>query len=190
MPDKRASYFISTGLNPSRTKKLEAEPPRPVASKKFTCPAPNRQTNFPLSDGLRALGQTPDLGRGRRARLSIDFEHHVEARHRPRLVRLHHALDDARDVREAYAPFEEGLDRHLVRGVQSRRERAARAQGPIGQAQTRETLEVGRLEVERAELRQIERRERGRLVSLRVSERVLNGVAHVRDAELSDTGAV
>src|SRR5215204_2492141 len=140
--------------------------------------------------GLRALVQARDLGGGRGARLLVHFEHHVEVRHRPRLVRVHHALDDARDVRQAYVATEEGTDRLLVGGVHRRRERPARAQGAVGEAQARETFHVGRLEAQRPELRQIERRQRGRLVALRVRERVLDGVTHVGHAELRDDRAV
>ena len=53
-------------------------------------------------------------------------------------------------------PVEEGGDRHLVGGVQPRRGRAAHPAGLVGEAQARERVEVGRLEVEPPQLRPVD----------------------------------
>ena len=99
---------------------------------------------------------------------------------------VEHVLDGGRDVEEADPSLEERLDGDLVGGVVGARVGAAALAGLAGEREHAERLEVGLVELERAEL---ERRGRRR-GALRVGERVGDRDAHVGVPQVRDRGAV
>ena len=87
------------------------------------------------------------------------------------------------------AAVEERGHRDLVGGVEPGRRRVTDAAGLVGQAQAREGVEVGRLEVEPAQLGPVDAPER-RADAVGIGERVPDRQAHVGQRELGDGGAV
>ena len=84
---------------------------------------------------------------------------------------------------------EEGVDGDLVGGVERARRGAAGERGLAGEPQARERVQVGRLEVQPAELDQVERRDR-QVGAVRVVQRVADRDPHVRIAHVRLRGAV
>jgi hypothetical protein len=109
--------------------------------------------------------------------------------HGSRLVRLHHGLDGFGDGGEGDALVEEGRHRLFVGGVQDRGERAPAGQGLVAQAEAREPVVVGDLELQAEAAREVHPGD-GRLPAFGIGQRVLDGQPHVGHAELGQDGAV
>ena len=93
-----------------------------------------------------------------------------------------HFFNCTRDACEGDSALQESLDGHLVGGIESDAVGSAFFCGLEGQAQAREALEVGLLEVQVAERGHVEGQRGSR--ALRVGERIQDGQAHVCDGDL------
>src|SRR6185437_16638971 len=93
------------------------------------------------------------------------------------------------DLEEPQAPGQEGVHGDLVGRVEHAWSRATRARRLARQAQARERVEVDRLEVQLADLSQVERGDR-QIDALPAVQGVGDGYAHVRRAEVGQHRAV
>ncbi len=98
-------------------------------------------------------------------------------------------VEDVGDVDPADAAGQEGLDRHLVGGVERGRGDAAGPSRPVGQVEAREGVAVGRLEIEARQLAPVDGTEPGG-DAVGVGQGVADGQAHVGHRQLGDGGAV
>jgi len=103
----------------------------------------------------------------------------------PRLVGIHYRFDHVRDVEVADLPCGEKLDRHLVRGIQDRRHGVSDLEGPVGQAKTGKSFEVGIDETKRPR-GEIESGQVTEIQPLWVREGVSDGNGHVGHRHLGD----
>src|SRR5690606_39400701 len=81
---------------------------------------------------------------GQTASLLVGGEYVFQAAHRDRGLSLKDALDDTRDLGEAYAPLQKGFDGDLIGGVEHCWRRPALFRGLPRQPQTGKALLVGR----------------------------------------------
>src|SRR5262245_48541288 len=137
----------------------------------------------------RSRPLTADLPLDPIAGPSVGGEHRVQARSRLRRVGLAGGADQTGNVAEFDLFVEECGDRYLVRGVQDRRLGAPATQRVVSERDARKLLGVRREEFELAEQGQVERGKLRR-TAFGVGQRVLNRVAHVRDAQLRDRKSV
>src|SRR5687768_582112 len=118
-------------------------------------------------------------GAGALARRPVRGEDVVEAGDGGALHAVEHRLDQLRDLAESQRSGEKLLDRYLVGGVEHGRRSAARRQRSVGKLEAGEAFQVGTLEPQRADARQVEKFHAG-LDALGVAERVGDGSAHIR----------
>ena len=100
-------------------------------------------------------------------------------------MRVHRPFNDGRDGVERQPSAQELVDRNFVRRIQHDRQAARVLERAVGEAQAGKRLGVGPIELETADARQVERRQRRR-PAVRVRERVLNRQPHVGHADLRD----
>ena len=105
------------------------------------------------------------------------------------LMAAHHARNGLADLLESDPPVAEGLHGHFVGGVEHRRHRSAGFSRPARQAERRKTVEVRLFKGKTSESGEIGLHA---IVAgaFGISERVLNGQAHVRSGELREDRAV
>ena len=100
-------------------------------------------------------------------------------------MRVHRPGDDGRDGVERQSSAQELADRDFVRGIQNDRQAARVLERAVGEAQAGKRLGVRPIELETADTRQVERRQRRR-PAIRVREGVLNRQPHVGHPDLRD----
>ena len=101
----------------------------------------------------------------------------------PRLMRLHYGADATVNVQGSARIAQERRHRDLIRGVHNAWQRATRIARIFGQLKTTERVLVDRIELELAELREIERLHR-RIPAVGVTQRKLNGNTHIGGAQM------
>src|SRR5215471_15859996 len=101
----------------------------------------------------------------------------------------HGCLNDGWDGEKRHETIEKSLHGNFIGSVQYRWHRPPHPGGLKGQAQARKTLWIRRIKMQRLHLKEIQRWQ-GIGETFRICERVGNRDTHIRDAELSEDGAV
>ena len=119
---------------------------------KTSGPMTSRKLNIVQKNPGASSIRIPSCHRlGRRARLAVDLQHLLDRLRRGQIEAVQRFACNCGDIEKADAAAEERGDGYLIRGIEDSRFRRSARQRRPGEAQRRETLQIGLLEIERSD---------------------------------------